>query len=329
MQWIDYKILIKITVVIKILTSNHNIMKAFVLNIVAVFVLLTQPNFASVTLKKEFTRNFKENSNKATLYETDGHYWTVLVVATLLKNQNAKEIAFSAEYPDNVINEDGYIIRGRMTYLYPKAQREVHALTGGNPDKEIEISMGMLKNAKTSGAIGTACHRLGDSFAHINNKKGKMYPHLIGHLLKWKKPDMIRNNSDKYLAYVLKLVEGLGGLGTTIDMTVFNYIAKQGYNSEENEAILKAEYNILNNSPAFNLSKDQVVKVELYLKERLTGYVNPFIIHSNKDNRGRVTTTVILTSVKYVDISRANQTITDFSKLESSAIQQLIYPLEW
>src|SRR5882672_9269542 len=93
-------------------------------------------------------------------YETDGHYWTVLIVASLLKIPEAEAIAYAAEYPDNVMNEDGYIARKRFTFLYPGAQIKVHALTGGNPGHEMEVSHTMFKAARSANEIGIASHRL-------------------------------------------------------------------------------------------------------------------------------------------------------------------------
>ncbi len=231
--------------------------------------------------------------NKAkVLYETDGHYWTVLVVATLLKIPEAKAIAYAAEYPDNVINVHGYIVRPRYTYLYPKSQKKVHALTGGSPEYERQFSMNMLTVALTAQEKGIACHRLGDSFAHTNDKTGKMFPHLVAHLFQWKKPDKVQNNSSKYMSYVLKLVEGLGGRESEINMTVFDYIAKSGLSSSCNAAILKAEYNLLTGSIAFNIKNEELGIVEKYLNERMRS--ESYAVHSSSDEKGRITTTIIL-----------------------------------
>ena len=226
------------------------------------------------------------------LYETDGHYWTVLVVATLLKVPEAKAIAFAAEYPDNVINDYGYIVRTRYTYLYPKSQKRVHALTGGVPEFEREVSMYMLRAANTAREKGIACHRLGDSFSHANDKTGKMYPHLVAHLFQWKKPDKIRNNSNEYLDYVSQLVKGLGGKGAEVNLAVFEYIAKSGLTSTENAAILKAEYKLLTGSLAFNIKKSELPIVEKYLQERMRG--TSYAVHIDSDEKGRETTTIIL-----------------------------------
>jgi len=242
---------------------------------------------------------FKKSDKTKIAYETDGHYWTVLVVATLLKIPEAKAIAYAAEYPDNVINKDGYIIRSRYTFLYPKPQIKVHALTGGNPEYERLVSFNMLSVAQTADEKGIACHRVGDSFAHANDKSGKMFPHLVAHLFEWKKPDKVRNNANKYIDYVLQLVKGLGSKKSEINMTVFDFIARSGLSSAQNCAILKAEYHLLTGSTAFNIKKDDLAIVEKYLSERMMS--ESYAVHTDSDEKGRVSTTIIL--LKNTDIA--------------------------
>jgi hypothetical protein len=232
-------------------------------------------------------------------YETDGHYWTVLLVATMLKLPEPKIMAFSAEYPDNVINADGYCVRTRHTFMYPKAQKKIHALTGGAPEAERQFSLRMILDAVSPHQLGVATHRLADSYAHINDKKGRMYPHLIGHTLHWKEPDKIKNNPAKYLRYVHDLVAVLGGPDAAIDMTAFEYIAKARLNTSSNEAILKAEYNILTNALAFNVDKNELEEVEKYLNERFSGKSTAYAVHSNTDGKWRVTKTIILIQSAY------------------------------
>jgi hypothetical protein len=227
-------------------------------------------------------------------YETDGHYWTVLIVATLLKVQHAKEIAYQAEYPDNVINPDGYLTRHRFTFMYPWRQKKLHALTGGDPKKELTVSINMFRNAKSAMDTGIAAHRLGDSYSHINDRKGKMYPHVVAHLFHWKRPDKIKSNPSKYLSYVNQLVKCMGGEDAEIDMTVFNYIANSGLTSEQNSAILKAEYNYLIEAPAFCAEKNEVATIQRYLKERFSSINKTFTTFSSTDHKGKVTTVIIL-----------------------------------
>jgi hypothetical protein len=273
-------------------TSNqtNQLMKINFL-LLALIIVLTLPFKASSIPPNKIKRPIKSFKVK---YETDGHYWTVLVVATLLKVNHAKEIAYHAEYPDNIINADGYLSRHRITFMYPWAQKKIHALSGGDPTEELAISKEMFGKALSDNDIGVAAHRLGDSFAHINDKKGRMYPHIIAHLFQWKRPDKIRTNPSKYLTYVNQLVKCMGGDNAVIDMTVFNYIANAKLSSDENSAILKAEYNYLNDSPAFCIEKNEIAVVQQYLKQRFSSLNRTFTTFSSTNQKGKITTVIIL-----------------------------------
>ncbi len=226
-------------------------------------------------------------------YETDGHYWTVLVVATMLNISDAREIAFHAEYPDNVVNADGYITRGRYTFLFPRSQKIVHALTGGNPNEERELSISLFLTAHTVIEKGRAAHRLGDSFAHTNDQTGRMYPHIIGHVFHGTQPDKIKNHPEKYLEYVRALAKALGGNEAMIEMAVFEYIANTGLSTDANVAILKAEHNLLTGSPAFQITNSQIVSTENYLRAKLKK-VESIFTHQDIDGKGRISNTVVL-----------------------------------
>src|SRR6218665_1617688 len=80
---------------------------------------------------------------EGTTYNVDGHYWTVYLVATLLKLPNARELAYYAELPDHVLHENGNHKRATMTWLNVFMQGKVHALTGKTPEKERERSRKM------------------------------------------------------------------------------------------------------------------------------------------------------------------------------------------
>jgi hypothetical protein len=271
-------------------------MKTIALRFTILTVISLYSSFMTVEAKskpKELSTPF---SNHAANYETDGHYWTVLVVATMLKIRDAKVVAFNAEFPDNVINEDGYTVRGRLTFLLPGPQKKVHALTGNDPEIEKAKSLRMLQEATDARSMGVASHRLGDSYSHINDRTGRMYPHVLGHVFLWQKPDKIRSNAKRYLAYVYALVKGMGGPEAKIDMTVFNYIAEHNLNSDDNSAILKAEYNLLNGSPAFNVGRNQINLVQQYLTERMINDNRSYLKYSNTDEKKRTTITIILTS---------------------------------
>ncbi len=254
-------------------------------------------------------------------YETDGHYWTVLVVATMLNISDAREIAFHAEYPDNVVNADGYITGGRYTFLFPRSQKIVHALTGGNPEEERELSISLFLTAHTVIEKGRAAHRLGDSFAHTNDNTGQMYPHIIGHVFHGQQPDKIKNSPGKYLEYVRTLVEALGGRDASIDMTVFEYLAKTGLSTDANVAILKVEYNVITGSPALHITDVQISCAENYLTERLCDEVNPFVTHQDIDGKGRVSNTIVLRVT-------AKNIIEKFHQPLGSAVPTFVTPKE-
>lgn len=275
-------------------------MKTVVLHFAILIVVSLHPIHTAVACKNNPQELNAILFNHAVCYETDGHYWTVLVVATMLKVQDAKVVAFNSEYPDNVINEDGYSVRGRLTFLLPGPQKKVHALTGGDPEIERAKSFRMLQEATDARSIGIASHRLGDSYSHVNERTGRMYPNVLGHIFRWQEPDKIRNNAKRYLSYVCALVKGMGGSEAKIDMTVFNYIAEHGLSSDDNSAILKAEFNLLNGSPAFNVARNQITLVQQYLTERMTHEDRSFITHSNTDEKKRTTITIILTPRYYM-----------------------------
>jgi RHS repeat-associated protein len=58
------------------------------------------------------------------LYEHDGHYWTVLLVTTMLKMENAQQIAYWAEYPDHIMNDNHYFEKNTNTWLNPELQAD-------------------------------------------------------------------------------------------------------------------------------------------------------------------------------------------------------------
>ncbi len=204
-------------------------------------------------------------------YNSDGHYWTVYLVATLLKLPNAKELAFYAERPDHIFDEDGNKKRATNTWLWLHRQGRVHALTGKEPEMERERSRQMILEAKDMKRKGFGLHRLGDSYAHAKPDDKKMYPMGVGHAFTPEgghEPDMIRNYPEKYLRYVEDLVRVLGGEGAQVDMTTFQYIAKMKLETEDNIEILKAEIMIQNRQSAFKIRETQSGSLTDYLNLR-------------------------------------------------------------
>ncbi|MCG9912100.1 MAG: hypothetical protein MH137_12480 [Flavobacteriales bacterium] len=194
------------------------------------------------------------DSPEGLTYNSDGHYWTVYLVATLLNIPEAKEYAFYAEHPDNIMKEDGDVKRGTYTWLLLHKQGRVHALTGKKPPKERERSERMFFEAKDMKRKGQALHRLGDSYAHAKPDESKMYARGFGHAFTPEGghyPDMIRNFPEKYLEYVAHLTRVLGGKDAQIDMTTFQYIAAKKLETEDNIEILKSEIHIRQRKTSF------------------------------------------------------------------------------
>lgn len=206
-------------------------------------------------------------------YNSDGHYWTVYLVATLLKIPNARELAYYAQLPDCVMDTCGSQKRATMTWMNIFMQGKVHALTGKHPDKERERSRKMYENAKDIKRKGWALHRLGDSYAHAKPCDTKMFKRGFGHAFTAEgghEPDMIRNYPEKYLKYVKDLTYVLGGKDAVIDMTCFEYIAKMKLETADNIEILKTEIFIHNKGAGYAISRNQCKTVQAYLDYRAT-----------------------------------------------------------
>ncbi len=201
-------------------------------------------------------------------YETDGHYWTVYLVSTLLKNPDARSLAYYSELPDWECDTLGCHLRATSTYLKPAWQGRVHALTGGDPLKERNCSADWVRQATTLEMKGHALHRLGDSFAHTRKSGKKMFPKGIGHALAGHKPDKIRLDTAKYILYVTTLAKALGGEDAVIDMTAFHYVCKAQLGTSSNIEILKSEVRIQTGQTKYTINYKEVKAVEDYLNFR-------------------------------------------------------------
>ena len=230
-------------------------------------------------------------------YEEDGHYWTVLMVATLLRKPNAKEIAFWAEAPDHIMSKNGKILFPTSTWIFPPFQIIFHALTGGNSENERSISSLLVKLLLGNVLKGLFSHRLGDSHSHEMKNSGKMYPPILGHGLVEPDPhapDYIKSDSEKYLSYVNSITASLGGTGSQIDMTVFNYVANVGLDTKANVEILKSEFNLQTGSNSFEIANNQIGNVGDYLISRASEMKFTYSIESKKNFWGRTKTTVTI-----------------------------------
>lgn len=182
------------------------------------------------------------NSTKA-LYERDGHYWSVRLMAymVLKDTATARQLAYFAEWPDDITDAQGNHIKSRSTWLWPWRQGLWHALTGCSASKARNKSIRKIKAAKDIKHKGIYLHRLGDSFAHAMKKDKQMFPLFVGHALRGHTPDKIYNFPEKYLRYVDSLAVALGGNSANVDLTAFKYVANSKLDSPFNMEILKSE----------------------------------------------------------------------------------------
>lgn len=108
-------------------------------------------------------------SNKLLLWETDGHFSTVYLVALQLgmEQKKAYELAKATEDPDTDIGDNGEYNMDQ-TWGYPTLQQGIHSLTGGFHGVE-EMATALKFLYTQSGDIttlGKLLHRFGDTYAH-------------------------------------------------------------------------------------------------------------------------------------------------------------------
>jgi len=206
------------------------------------------------------------------MYETDGHYWTVYLMGTLMGIKHARIIANYTEEPDNIMSRNGDIISSPSTWMDPVMQSHIHALTGGLAADERTVSMMYVSASQSLLALGYALHRLGDSFAHtMINDPTHMYPNGVGHGLALHEPDQIARRPGLYLEYVKELNRALasvfGGGQGQVDTYTFEYVAKSGGSTEQNSAILETEIRIEEGAHTYTVSGNQVQAINNYISQ--------------------------------------------------------------
>jgi RHS repeat-associated protein len=134
-------------------------------------------------------------------WQTDGHYWTVMLVALMLEIPDAEQLAYYAEYPDTKIH--GYKSEERYTWGIPGVQQGTHSLTGGHgPTASLKATREILKaDFKKMQELGRLLHKLGDTYAHrVIGGDGQLYGNpffTIDHAASdGDKPDLIKNRMD-------------------------------------------------------------------------------------------------------------------------------------
>lgn len=223
-------------------------------------------------------------------YETDGHFWTVYLMATLMGRSDAYSLAYYTEQPDNLVARNGEVLSSPNTWMDRTMQRHVHALTGGDPTDE-RINSGLyVRSAQSYQQLGWAMHRLGDSYAHTNLiNKNKMYPNGVGHLFDWHAPDKIKNRPDLYLQYVQQLQSDIGsrlGFNGSLDLFTFNFIANSKGSTEQNCAVFETEIRIREGAKMFSVGGNQVDAINSYIKSSNEHYnrdANATVIYTDVD----------------------------------------------
>ena len=223
------------------------------------------------------------------MYETDGHFWTVYLMATMMGRKDAYSLAYYTEAPDNIMARNGEIMSSPSTWMNPTFQRNIHALNGGRSGDARNIGRNMLANASTYEEIGTALHYFGDSYAHTMMSDGNsMYPNGRGHLFSGHEPDKIANRPDLYLEYANSLADNLGSKlgGGKIDMFTFNYVANSGGTTEQNSAVFETEIRIREGAQTFSVAGNQVGTINNYLQARnghFSGQAKSNVVNTNVD----------------------------------------------
>jgi RHS repeat-associated protein len=204
-------------------------------------------------------------------YETDGHFWTVYLMGTMMGRKDAYTLAYFTEEPDNIMDRNGETLKETATWMDTKMQKHVHALrTYGDPVNERTTSGLYVRSAQSYQQLGWALHRLGDSYAHTNlSNSNTMYPNGVGHLFDWHSPDKIKNRPELYLKYVQQLQEEMGsrlGFKNKLDLFTFDYIAQSKGGTEENSAVLETEIRIREGATSFYVAGNQVDEINDYLQ---------------------------------------------------------------
>ena len=223
------------------------------------------------------------------MYETDGHFWTVYLMATMMGRQDAYRLAYYTEAPDNIMARNGEVLSSPSTWLNPSYQRSLHALTGGTSVFARDNARSMLSNAGTYEEMGNALHYFGDSYAHTKRGDDRlMYPTGRGHLFEGHTPDKISERPELYLEYANSLASELGSKlgGGKIDMFTFNYVANSGGSTEQNSAVFETEVRIREGAQTFSVAGNQVGAINSYMKARNShfgGQAKANVVNTNVD----------------------------------------------
>lgn len=163
---------------------------------------------------------FGESTGVVTvLYDKAGHYSSpyIVAIAAGLTPSDAAELAMWAQYPDDDLR---YTATEGLALNWPwfsyDLQVYLHSLRGTDSCAVRSSLLETFARMKEPWARGLLVHALGDAYAHARPCAsgtapccGRLYGWPLGHGLKGHAPDLISNDTPKYLQYVRVLYGAL------------------------------------------------------------------------------------------------------------------------
>jgi hypothetical protein len=111
-------------------------------------------------------------------WTTDGHYYTVQLVALLMGIDEARavELGSWSEHPDSKVTNAGKM-QERYNYLHGGTQQLYHALTGRTHGMELALTLYALchSHKEDPEAQTYLWHRFGDDFAHATSTDRRQF----------------------------------------------------------------------------------------------------------------------------------------------------------
>jgi uncharacterized delta-60 repeat protein/RHS repeat-associated protein len=177
-----------------------------------------------------FSANPISRMDPVGLWDADGHFWTVYLMALSqgMSQAAAEQLAYYTQLPDQTAEWDAIDAAARVAGSLLPGQRGnlrlydlqiedwLHSLTGGSRATILARRACLAKMFKdptlnlAPWQKGFILHAWGDTYAHTD-KNGLPYPVIIGHLRDWDWPDIISNRPGLWVSYSSDLFELLGG----------------------------------------------------------------------------------------------------------------------
>ena len=174
------------------------------------------------------------------MFDEAGHFALsyAMLIAMGADREEAYQMALWSQLPDEVAETDamqaspngegdtGVVINGAKQILGGSTpwrnvvQNTLHSLLGDDPQKQRTLISCMLKGRSGETLSlqekGLLLHALGDAYAHVDEKTGKLFATGAGHAAKGTAPDSLYHNKRAALSYIQE------------QYTTFSYIATNG-----------------------------------------------------------------------------------------------------